>query len=372
MAAPLPPRPHRLTPQRARAITFVRPDDKIVVGIAAVDGDYMTWRYVRIGGLVIASALGVPASSSADSSGSERRDKALKGIEACLRRNEVSSKECKGLNKDVQTLVDVYRQGDKTVLPTLLRFTYLCDFFGEALIGDPEGFLSAVSHLSEREQQAVEAGVAGGMFGVAQPRFEAIRMTLTGVPDSSPNYQLARTCLVTLEMENASLLVNYFPPQTFTGRSGDFEVHWFSRELYALQEKPLWLLTSENERIYRITVLPAFSTPESATLTVSPDGTGNVRFRATDSRRQHLDADTTRAISAQQVVDFTVILNRIQYWQLPTELPQMGLDGAEWILEGVQDGRYHIVLRWCPGKTPFGEAGRGLFHLAGQKSRGVC
>jgi hypothetical protein len=332
----------------------------------------MTWRYVLACCLMIASAVVVASSSSADSETSARRDKALKGIEACLKRNEVSSRQCKNLNKDVQTLVDVYRQGDKTVLPTLLRFTYLCDFFGEALVGDPEGFLSAVSHLPELDRQAVASGVAGGMFGLLRLRFEAVRATLTAVPDSSPNYQLARTCLLTLETNNASFLVNYFPPQTFTGRAGDFQVHWFSRELYALGEKPLWPPASESERTYRITVLPAFTIPESVTLTVLADGSGQIRFRATDARHEHLNVEGVSTISSQQVADFTALLNRVQFWQMPTESRQLGLDGAEWILEGVQRGNYHIVLRWCPSKTPFGEAGRSLFDLAGHKSRGTC
>jgi hypothetical protein len=170
---------------------------------------------------------------------------------------------CRGLRKNVQTLVDIYRQGDRTVLPVLLRLrlTYLSDFYGEALVGDPDGFLSVASHLSEAEQHGVAIGIAGGMFGLQRPRFEAVRAVLTTVQDLSPNYTLARMCLVTLEAENASSLVNYFPPQTFTGRGGDFKTHWFSRELNGLEEKPLWPPASGNERVYRLTVLPAFSGP---------------------------------------------------------------------------------------------------------------
>ncbi len=63
-----------------------------------------------------------------------KRDKALEGIEACLRRNEVASRECKHLKQNVETLVEVYRSGDKSVLPTLFRFTYLTDFYDEALL----------------------------------------------------------------------------------------------------------------------------------------------------------------------------------------------------------------------------------------------
>jgi hypothetical protein len=332
----------------------------------------MSFRSIKAWCFVTVAATTFLCSSKADTSLDAKRDKALKGVEACLRRNEVSSRECKSLNKNVQTLVDVYRQGDKTVLPTLLHFTYLCEFFGEALTGDPDGFLLAVSRLSEADQEAVAHGLAGGMTGTPSQRYQSVRSALMTVSDSSSNYQLARKCLVTLETQNASLVVNYFPPQTFASRAGDFQVHWYSSELYALKEKPLWPPTSEDERTYRITVLPAFSVPVSATLKVMDNGSGNVNLRETDRHRRLLAVDNAKAISAKQAADFTALLNRVQFWQLPTESPQRGFDGAEWILEGVQDGIYHVVVRWCPGKAPFGEAARKLFDLAGRSFTGGC
>ena len=79
-------------------------------------------------------ALTASALSSGQTPLTTKRDKALRGIQACLERNEVSSRECKHLNQDVATLVEVYRGGDKSVLPTLFRFTYLTDFYDEALL----------------------------------------------------------------------------------------------------------------------------------------------------------------------------------------------------------------------------------------------
>src|SRR5450755_3363883 len=110
----------------------------------------------------------VAVSSYADSSSSPtaRRDGALKAINACLQRNEVASRECKKINENVQTVVEVYKQGDKTVLPTLFKFTYLTDFYGDALLADPDGFLTEMNRLPEKDQRAVVAGIAGGMFGI--------------------------------------------------------------------------------------------------------------------------------------------------------------------------------------------------------------
>jgi hypothetical protein len=332
----------------------------------------MDLRSIKAWCFVTLAAATLLCSSRADTSLDVTRDKALKGIEACKRRNEASSRECKSLNKNIQTLVDVYRQGDKTVLPTLLHFTYLSDFFGEALISDPDGFLIEVSQLPEAQQEAVAYGLAGGMGGMPAQRYQRVRSALMTLSDSSSNYELARKCLVALDTENASLVINYFPPLTFVSRVGDFQLHWYSRELYALGERPLWPPTSENQRAYRITVIPAFSESESATLKVMDDGSSNVSLRTTGRYRRSLAIDKSKTISAKQAADFTDVLNRIQFWQLPTESPHRGFDGAEWILEGVQDGTYHVVVRWCPGKEPFGEAARKLFDLAGRSHIGGC
>src|SRR5215472_2422021 len=115
-------------------------------------------RIIFLGVLCLAASV----VSNGQTAPTTKRDKALDRIKACLRRNEVSSRQCKHLNQDVATLVEVYRGGDKSVLPTLFRFTYLTDFYDEALLSDPDGFLTAMTHLPQKEQQAVADAIAGG------------------------------------------------------------------------------------------------------------------------------------------------------------------------------------------------------------------
>ena len=156
--------------------------------------------------------VAVSISSYADSALNARRDQALKQIDACRRRNDASSRECKHLNENVQTLVDVYKSGDKTVLPTLFRFTYLTDFYGEALLSDPDGLLAGIARLHDQDRAAVLNGLTGGAWGLRnRERFEAIRAVLAGIPDSSPVKQISQVCLKTLERNNASFIVTYFP-----------------------------------------------------------------------------------------------------------------------------------------------------------------
>jgi hypothetical protein len=217
-------------------------------------------------------ALLVPILSFADSSPSAKRDAALKAISSCIQRNEVSSRECRKLNANVESLVDVYKQGDKSVLPTLFKFHYLTDFYGEALLNDPDSFLTAMSQLPARDQKGVADGIAGGMFGLrSKERFEAIRSLLKGIPDTAPIKATSQLCLKTLERINAAFFQTYFPPQTFISRGADFQVRWYSAEMYALGEMPLWPPSSGPESTYRLTYIPAFAGPTVVTLTAPLD-----------------------------------------------------------------------------------------------------
>ena len=325
-------------------------------------------------------ALAASALSYGQTSPTTRRDQALKGIKACLR-NEVSSRECKHLNKDVETLVEVYRAGDKSVLPTLFRFTYLTDFYDEALLSDPDGFLTAMTHLSQKEQQTVAVGIAGGItFGLRDvDRFKAIRELLANVPEASPTKAVAEVSLKIVEAKNASFFVNYFPPGTFTSRSANFQVAWYSGDMYQLGEKPLWPPSSNNENTFRFTYLGAFTGPKAVTLTVLPDGSGKVKMTILHESPNQVKGEQLSTVPEDRVSDFLKYLHRAHFWEMPTESQHRGLDGAEWILEGVQDSRYHIAVRWCPNlyehspeDAAFAEAARFLFQLAGHKHSGGC
>ena len=207
-------------------------------------------------------------------------------------------------------------------------------------------------------------------------RFNAIRALLTRIPESLPTKGVAEMTLKTLETNNAALFVEYFPPKTFTGPAADFQVSWYSRDMYALGEKPLWPPSSGDEATYRLTYLGAFTGPKAVTLTVLPDGTGQVRMKVLRDSGDDRKGDYNAVASQERVSDFLRHLDRSHFWDMSTESPHRGHDGADWILEGVQGGRYHLVARWCPDMqhTPedasFAELGRVLFDLAAYKLSG--
>src|SRR5262249_34399344 len=141
---------------------------------------------------------------------------------------------------------------------------------------------------------------------------------------------------------------------------------------------PLWPPTP-NEITFRFTHLGAFTGPKAVTLTILPDGSGKVRMAILLGSPEQKSDEQLFTVAKDQVAEFLKRLNRANFWEMPTESKHRGFDGAEWILEGVQDGKYHIAVRWCPGlyevsaeDEAFAESARYLLQLAGQKYSGGC
>jgi hypothetical protein len=316
--------------------------------------------------------------SPGSSSPAVKRDKALEEINAC--RQKQSTRACSHLNQNIEVLVEACRAGDESVLPALFHFTYLVDFFDEALLSDPDGFLAAMAQLSPEEQRAVAYGIGSGAYrGRSRERFAAVRMLLTNVPQSSPNKESARLYLKGLETANAFLFNDYFPPGTFTNRGAEFQIRWYSSDLYALGEQPLWPPRSAGATIYRFTYLGSFHAPETVTFAVNADGTGQVRIVATSKMRDEIATDRTVPVTAARVSEFFKLLDRARFWDMPAQSDVRGFDGAEWILEGVQENKYHVVVRWCPASHrdsgqdfDFAAAALLLLDFAGEKHRGSC
>jgi hypothetical protein len=327
--------------------------------------------------LVVTGAI----TASAENNASTRRDDALRNIDVCLRTSDVSTRECKRMNQSINALISAYNSGDRSVLPTLLRFPYLTNFFDKALLADPQAFLAAVGDLPDKQQSAVARGVAGGVFWLRdQATLQRLMDLLQAVPHDSTTRPVADRFLDALKTNNACHLMNYFPPRTFTSRSAAFENFRFSRDLYALGQQPLWPPSAAVSQTYRFTRLGAFTGPETATLTVLPDGSATISMKALTVSRDDVEIDDPGPVGADQVTQFLSAIHQVDYWHMATETRGSSAeDGAEWILEGVQNGEYHVVVRWCPGSgsddaqgKAFANAAKLLLEFAGHKHRGGC
>jgi len=161
---------------------------------------------------------------------------------------------------------------------------------------------------------------------------------------------------------------HYFPATMVD----QFRAQWYGRFLDAYREEPLWERTKNTlDQTYRFTWLRTFDHPIVIRIHVSPDGicelTVKVGLGSGGYDPGMLIQNETRPLTKQESESF---LNRIAstFWNTPKEDTKPGgLDGSQWVIEGVENGRYQIEDRWSPKSGPIRELGLEMIGLAGLK-----
>lgn len=155
------------------------------------------------------------------------------------------------------------------------------------------------------------------------------------------------------------------PPQFDTGTS-----KWYSSQLRALQEPSLWELSkTKNSQSYRFLWLRTWDHPVSLRVDINDNGTGRLVTKVTTGAGGGYDPgkltlDHTRELTKEQVADLQLQLKTTEFWALSTTEISGGRDGARWIIEGTNQGKYHIVDRWSPKSGFVRELGLYFLHLA--------
>jgi hypothetical protein len=154
----------------------------------------------------------------------------------------------------------------------------------------------------------------------------------------------------------------YFPANVFSADPGtaNFESRWYSMHLRAMHEPSLLDIAKDKSALnYRFVWLRSFHHPIVVRLVVDEDGIG--RLTAIEMTGQGgfgpgvVAKKQTLDVSKEDVAYFQSLIKAIAYWTMPTEAGPVGNDGAQWILEGVQSGQYHVVVRWNPEAGPYRE-----------------
>ncbi len=159
---------------------------------------------------------------------------------------------------------------------------------------------------------------------------------------------------------------NYFP----AAMVDQFRAQWYARFLDAYREPSLWERSKKSlDKSYRFTWLRTFHHPVVIRVDVRPDGicelTAKVGLGSGGYDPGMLIQNDTRPLTKQQSESF---LNRIasRFWNAPKEDTKPGgLDGSQWIIEGVENGRYQVEDRWSPDTGPIRELGLEMIGLAG-------
>jgi len=167
----------------------------------------------------------------------------------------------------------------------------------------------------------------------------------------------------------------YFPTGVFSEYPdiADSRARGVAKFLRAIGE-PSLLDAAKNKSSdsYRLLWLRTFNQPIAIRLTIRPDGTGQLMgVEMTGKSGFDLGVVATTEIvevSQDQIHQFQDLLQTTEYWSMPTldvRLHEERIrDGADWILEGSRDGRYHVVARTSPSIGTYRDACLYLINLS--------
>ena len=170
----------------------------------------------------------------------------------------------------------------------------------------------------------------------------------------------------------------FFPPAKFSKKADAHEMKaaWYSRHLTAMEE-PSLLKAADNKKIeiFRFIWLRTFHPPFVFRLHVRADGSGSLTAKSASGSGGYdpgrLTLSKTLTLDAKRVQPFTSGLDKLGFWKLPTQDTRTGFDGAQWVLEGVKGGQYHVIDRWSPEDGPFRKLMLDFTALAGVRVKPI-
>ena len=179
---------------------------------------------------------------------------------------------------------------------------------------------------------------------------------------------LAICGLASLIVVVASQSFGYFPAGVLDPKnasSDSFKRGWYSNMLRAMNEPAL--VPNEGKRAFRFTWLRSFHHPVTVRVdqegdhyllnAVEMDGQGG--YGPGKVYRRH-----SKSLSADESRQLDELIRKPGFWSLPSEIDELGFDGAQWIIEGVTD-EYHVVDRWSPKSGPVRNLGERFLSLTG-------
>jgi hypothetical protein len=183
-------------------------------------------------------------------------------------------------------------------------------------------------------------------------------------------YSFDSDCLRVPKNEKES----YFPTKAFNDSSSfegqtEFLSDWYSKHLYSMDE-PIIHECSENSECYRFTWLRTFHEPIAVRITRTKDKI-KLDWKKTNGAGGYDAGDIieegSKDIGVKELNIFKSKLENCKFFDLTTnENDNLGSDGAQWVLEGINDENdYHLVDRWCASEKTYGKACLYLLELTG-------
>jgi hypothetical protein len=119
---------------------------------------------------------------------------------------------------------------------------------------------------------------------------------------------------------------------------------------------------------YRFLWLRTFHHPIAIRLDVKADGSSVLTTKITSGEGGYepgvLTVNTSRNLTQEQTQNIVKKIEEALFWSMPIldDGNTIGVDGAEWIVEGVKNGKYHVVTRWSPESGAIRELGLAFIH----------
>jgi hypothetical protein len=153
--------------------------------------------------------------------------------------------------------------------------------------------------------------------------------------------------------------------------SDAFVRQWYSAYLAAMNEPSLSCGDATADETYRFLWLRSFHQPVA--VRISRTGrhfelaatvlTGHGGYQP-----GHIAQRVRRELTEAEWVQVMRALEHISFWEMPATTEEIGVDGAQWIIEG-RSSRYHVVDRW-DGGDGVAMVGQALLDLADIRIRG--
>ena len=149
----------------------------------------------------------------------------------------------------------------------------------------------------------------------------------------------------------------YFPPSSFD----TFRVGWYTPHLRAMNEPSLFEMRADRAaHVYRFLWLRTFHHPIAIRVDLGKAANGILTVKELSGAGGYepgsIRFKTVVPLTAGEVSSFLSAVKDVGFWGMPTEPPptdSIACDGAQWVLEGVHDGQYHVVDRWSPDPGPY-------------------
>lgn len=168
-------------------------------------------------------------------------------------------------------------------------------------------------------------------------------------------------------------LSGYFPQRIFSEykERSQFKDKWYSSYLAKMGEPSMLELAADtNAFAYRFTWLREYHYPVCTRVDIKPDGSAMLSLKTLTGDSMYepgtLWTNMTAVVASNGVARLLHKIEYCNFWRQKTVLGgHEGRDGAQWIIEGVSNGVYHITDRWCPDQVAYKDAALEFLALAG-------